>query len=120
MGMEFEFSISTLCLFVSLFITYECLIFYLFIMFIWGIEIDLSVGRPGEQSVHRVFVDPGGSHCIAVVVGSGGADTFYTHAKWTKPRVLSKLRGLVVNAVAWNRQQITEGNLSSLRPWVVC
>lgn len=71
-------------------------------------EIDLSAGRPGDQSIHRVFVDPGGSHCIATVVGPGGAETFYTHAKWTKPRVLSKLKGLVVNAVAWNRQQITE------------
>ncbi|PSR95312.1 Vacuolar protein sorting-associated protein [Actinidia chinensis var. chinensis] len=73
-------------------------------------DIDLSVGRPGEQSIHRVFVDPGGSHCIATVVGSGGADTFYTHAKWTRPRILSKLKGLVVNAVAWNRQQITEAS----------
>ncbi|KAG4961025.1 hypothetical protein JHK87_037658 [Glycine soja] len=71
-------------------------------------EIDLSVGRPGDQSIHRVFVDPGGSHCIATVVGPGGAETFYTHAKWTKPRILSKLKGLIVNAVAWNKQQITE------------
>ncbi|XWS68577.1 hypothetical protein CRYUN_Cryun04dG0102200 [Craigia yunnanensis] len=73
-------------------------------------DIDLSAGRPGEQSIHRVFVDPGGSHCIATIVGSGGADTFYTHAKWTKPRILSRLKGLVVNAVAWNRQQITEAS----------
>ncbi|XP_039026661.1 vacuolar sorting protein 18-like [Hibiscus syriacus] len=73
-------------------------------------EIDLSAGRPGEQSIHRVFVDPGGSHCIATVAGSVGADTFYTHAKWTKPRVLSRLKSLVVNAVAWNRQQITEAS----------
>ncbi|KAK8482826.1 hypothetical protein V6N13_085563 [Hibiscus sabdariffa] len=73
-------------------------------------EIDLTAGRPGEQSIHRVFVDPGGCHCIATVVGSGGADTFYTHAKWTKPRVLSRLKGLVVNAVAWNRQHITEAS----------
>ncbi|XP_027343327.1 vacuolar sorting protein 18 isoform X2 [Abrus precatorius] len=71
-------------------------------------DIDLSAGRPGDQSIHRVFVDPGGSHCIATVVGPGGAETFYTHAKWTKPRVLGKMKGLVVNAVAWNRQQITE------------
>lgn len=69
------------------------------------------MGRPGEQSIHRVFVDPGGSHCIATIVGSGGAETFYTHAKWSKPRILSKLKGLLVNTVAWNRQQITEGNL---------
>ncbi|KAH0984238.1 hypothetical protein GBA52_011415 [Prunus armeniaca] len=76
----------------------------------YAIDIDLSAGRPGEQSIHRVFVDPGGSHCIATVVGSGGADTFYTHAKWTKPRILTKLKGLVVNSVAWNRQQITEAS----------
>lgn len=69
------------------------------------------MGRTGEQSIHRAFVDPGGSHCIATVVGNGGADTYYTHAKWSKPRVLSKLKGLVVNTVAWNRQQITEGEL---------
>lgn len=82
-------------------------------MIIHIIDIDLSAGagRPGEQSIHRVFVDPGGSHCIATVVGNGGADTFYTHAKWTKPRILNKLKGLVVNAVAWNRQQITEGKI---------
>ncbi|KDP24193.1 hypothetical protein JCGZ_25850 [Jatropha curcas] len=74
-------------------------------------DIDLSVGsRPGEQSIHRVFVDPGGSHCIATVIGNGGAETYYTHAKWNKPRVLTKLKGLVVNAVAWNRQQITEAS----------
>lgn len=72
-------------------------------------DIDLSAGRPGEQSIHRVFVDPGGSHCIATIVGSGGADTFYIHAKWTRPRLLSKFKGLAVNAVAWNRQLITEG-----------
>nr|GME16291.1 vacuolar protein sorting-associated protein 18 homolog [Ipomoea batatas] len=73
-------------------------------------DIDLSAGRPGEQSIHKVFVDPGGSHCIATVVGNGGADTYYMHAKWAKPRLLSKLKGLLVNAVAWNRQQITEAS----------
>ncbi|CAI0550110.1 unnamed protein product [Linum tenue] len=73
-------------------------------------DIDLCAGRPGEQSIHRVFVDPGGSHCIATVVGAGGAETYYTHAKWSKPRVLGRLKGLVVNAVAWNRQQITEAS----------
>lgn len=84
---------------------------YLFIIYLLHltIEMDLSAGRPGEQSIHRVFVDSGGSHCIATILGNGGADTYYTHAKWSKPRILNKLKGLVVNAVAWNRQQITEG-----------
>lgn len=83
-------------------------------MFITFIDIDLSVGRSGEQSIHRVFVDPGGSHCIATIVGNGGADTYYTHAKWSKPRLLHKLKGLVMNAVAWNRLQITEGHFHML------
>lgn len=73
-------------------------------------DIDLSVGRQGESSVRRVFVDPGGSHCIANVIGSSSADTFYIHAKWVKPRILSRLKGLVVNTVAWNRQSITEAS----------
>lgn len=81
-----------------------------FIWCFWPIDIDLSAGRTGEQSIHSVFVDSGGSHCIATVVGTGGADTFYIHAKWSKPRLLTRMKGLVVNAVAWNRQQITEGN----------
>lgn len=79
------------------------------LLWLFAPDIDLSAGRPGEQSIHRVFVDPGGCHCIATIVGPGGADTFYTHAKWTRPRVLSKLKGLLINAVAWNRLQITEG-----------
>ncbi|CAL5381364.1 unnamed protein product [Camellia sinensis] len=69
-------------------------------------DIDLSTGRAGEQSIHRVFVDPGGSHCVATIVGGEGADTFYTHAKWTRPRVLRKPKGLVVNAVASTREVI--------------
>lgn len=76
--------------------------------------IDLSGGRTGDQSIHRVFVDPGGSHCIATIVGDGGAETFYIHGKWNKPRVLSRLKGLVVNAVAWNRQQITEASTKEI------
>ncbi|KAJ9549372.1 hypothetical protein OSB04_021915 [Centaurea solstitialis] len=47
-------------------------------------DIDLSTGR-GDQSIHRVFVDPGGSHCIATVVGTGLSDTYYMHAKWQSP-----------------------------------
>ncbi|KAK1279700.1 hypothetical protein QJS04_geneDACA003179 [Acorus gramineus] len=73
-------------------------------------DLDLSAGRTGDQPVHRIFVDPGGSHCIVTVIGSGGAETYYTHAKWVKPRILNKLKGVVVNAVAWNKQQITEAS----------
>lgn len=77
-------------------------------------EIDLSGGRTGDQPVHRVTVDPGGSHCIATVLSNGGAETYYMHARWGRPRILSRLKGIVVNAVAWNKQHITEGILLSM------
>ncbi|MQL89401.1 hypothetical protein Taro_021975 [Colocasia esculenta] len=73
-------------------------------------DLDLSGGRTGDQPVHKVFVDPGGSHCIATVLYSSGAETYYTHAKWGRPRILIRLKGIVINAVAWNRQHITEAS----------
>jgi hypothetical protein len=54
--------------------------------------------------VHRVFVDPGGKNYLSVFLGTGGVETYYTHAKWRKPQMMSKLKGLVKNDVAWNRQ----------------
>ncbi|TVU43036.1 hypothetical protein EJB05_09469 [Eragrostis curvula] len=73
-------------------------------------DLDLGAGRSGDHAVHRVFLDPGGKHCIATVVHPGGAETFYHHARWPRPKLLPRLRGLLVNAVAWNRQSITEAS----------
>ncbi|GJN39532.1 hypothetical protein PR202_gb28657 [Eleusine coracana subsp. coracana] len=73
-------------------------------------DLDLGAGRSGDHSVHRVFLDPGGKHCIATVVHQGGAETYYHHARWPRPKLLPRLRGLLVNAVAWNRQSITEAS----------
>lgn len=75
-----------------------------------SLDLDLSVGRTGDQPAHRVFVDPGGSHCIATVLYNGSAETYYMHAKWGRPRALSRLKGVFVNAVAWNKQHITEAS----------
>ncbi|XP_066352860.1 vacuolar sorting protein 18-like isoform X1 [Miscanthus floridulus] len=73
-------------------------------------DLDLGSGRSGDHSVHRVFLDPGGKHCVATVVHPGGAETYYHHARWPRPKPLPRLRGLLVNAVAWNRQSITEAS----------
>ncbi|KAJ7548955.1 hypothetical protein O6H91_07G034600 [Diphasiastrum complanatum] len=74
------------------------------------LELDLTTSRVVEQSVHKVFIDPGGKHALITIRSSAGAETYYIHSKWRKPRVLSKLKGLLVNAVAWNRQQINEAS----------
>ncbi|KAF7067585.1 hypothetical protein CFC21_073456 [Triticum aestivum] len=75
-----------------------------------ALDIDLGGGRSGDHAVHRVFLDPGGKHCVVTVIHPGGAETYYHHARWPRPKPLPRLRGLLVNAVAWNRQAITEAS----------
>ncbi|XP_039786973.1 vacuolar sorting protein 18-like [Panicum virgatum] len=77
-------------------------------------DLDLGSGRSGDHSVHRVFLDPGGKHCVVTVVHPGGAETYYHHARWPRPKPLPCLRSLLVNAVAWNRQSITEASTKEL------
>uniref|UniRef100_A0A0D9X4Z4 Uncharacterized protein n=1 Tax=Leersia perrieri TaxID=77586 RepID=A0A0D9X4Z4_9ORYZ len=72
--------------------------------------IVLGTSRGWLHSVHRVFLDPGGKHCIATVVYPGGAETYYHHARWPRPKPIPRLRNALVNAVAWNRQTITEAS----------
>uniref|UniRef100_A0A0E0QF34 Pep3/Vps18 beta-propeller domain-containing protein n=3 Tax=Oryza TaxID=4527 RepID=A0A0E0QF34_ORYRU len=72
--------------------------------------IVLGTSRGWLHSVHRVFLDPGGKHCVATVVHPGGAETYYHHARWPRPKLLPRLRNVLVNAVAWNRQTITEAS----------
>ena len=71
-------------------------------------ELDLSA-RGIEQWIPKVFIDPGGRHSIFTVCSSATADTYYLHGKWRKPRMFSRLKGLTVSSVGWNRAQINEG-----------
>ncbi|OAE21445.1 hypothetical protein AXG93_3506s1190 [Marchantia polymorpha subsp. ruderalis] len=74
------------------------------------LEFDLSASRGVDYTVHKVFIDPGGRHSIASVCSNAGSENYYIHAKWKKPRALPKLKGWVVSAVAWNRQQISDAS----------
>lgn len=73
-----------------------------------SLELDLGTSKVTEQIVQRVFIDPGGSHALAVVRINAGIETHYLHVKWKKSRILSRLKGLVISAVAWNRLQLSE------------
>lgn len=56
-----------------------------------------------STAVHKLFLDPSGRH---VLVSTPSGDNYYFFAGWEgtakRARLLSKLRGIVVNAVAWN------------------
>jgi hypothetical protein len=83
-------------------------------------ELDLSTRGVIDQWIHKVFIDPGGRHSLATICSIVSADTYYILGKWKKPRVISRLKGMTVNSVAWNRQQINEGmndDIFSLLPF---
>ncbi|CAM6102948.1 unnamed protein product [Calypogeia fissa] len=79
-----------------------------------SLELDLNASRGVEHTIHRALIDPGGRHSLASVCSTAGAENYYMHAKWKKPRALSKLKGLVINAVAWNRQLISDGTTAAV------
>jgi hypothetical protein len=41
-----------------------------------------------------------GSHLI---IGMENEENYYLHLKWKKPKILSKMKGVVVESVAWNK-----------------
>ncbi|XP_024543759.1 vacuolar protein sorting-associated protein 18 homolog isoform X2 [Selaginella moellendorffii] len=73
-----------------------------------GDNSELALSRGADQYVCKVFLDPSGRHCLANLRSSSGAETFYIHAKWKKVRAVSRLKGVLVNAVCWNKSQLSD------------
>ena len=69
----------------------------------WSVEREevepILLSKRVDDAVHKVFVDPFGHHClVAMVHGS----TYYLHSSWSKAHTLSKLKGVVIDSVAWH------------------
>ena len=80
----------------------------------WSVEREeiepILLSKRVDDAVHKVFLDPFGHHClIAMAHGS----TYYLHSKWSKAHTLSKLKGLVVDSVAWHTADGEASSLSS-------
>ena len=79
-------------------------------LFIFFAEMDVTIPRWGDQFIHRVFLDAGGANGLISLESSvGGGETLFLHSQLKKPRILSKLKGAVVNAAAWNESDTAEG-----------
>jgi hypothetical protein len=68
-------------------------------------EVELT--RP-ENRVKSLHVDPRGAHVLACVKTANNYELLYVHSSWNKPRQLSKLKGLPVTAVGWQKQPSSE------------
>lgn len=71
------------------------------------VEVELT--RQSDNRVRGLYLDPTGVHTIACLKSSSSSshEVLYHHSSWMKPRTLSKLKGVAVSAVGWQRQPVT-------------
>jgi hypothetical protein len=67
--------------------------------------IETELNRQADTRVRGLFLDPSGTHSILYLKTASSTEVQYVHNSWIKPRVLSKLKGLQVSAVGWQKQQ---------------
>ena len=64
------------------------------------IEVELS--KASDAQFGGIFLDPSGHHVLVNLRVSGISELHYLHSKWKKPRLLSKVKGTDVTAIAWH------------------
>jgi hypothetical protein len=64
----------------------------------------VEISKRSGDRIHRLHLDPSGTHLLVAMVSE---ECYYLHAKWAKPRLLTKLRGIVVESVAWDAATVT-------------
>ena len=72
--------------------------------------LDVELSRAADASVKGLFVAPTGSHTLCMVQVDTTTEVHYIHSRWKKAKVLGKLKGMHITAVAWNKQQGGEGS----------
>jgi vacuolar protein sorting-associated protein 18 len=75
----------------------------------WDVDTDefdeVNVGSKSDDRIHRVFVDTTGNHCIVSCINNV---SYYIHGSSNKSRSMSKLKGQVIESVAWNTNDASE------------
>ncbi|KAI9224050.1 hypothetical protein BC828DRAFT_412683 [Blastocladiella britannica] len=67
------------------------------------IELELPKKMPSPCLIRSIFLDPTGQHCLLSTNDDLGL--FYLSARSKRARYLTKLKGVIPTAVAWNRSQ---------------
>ena len=79
----------------------------------WTVS-ELELSRAPDAHAMHIWADRTATHAIiAVTTGNtlgSSSELHYVHAKWKKPKVLSKLKGTRISAVAWDQAKVSEGS----------
>eukprot|EP01113_Clastostelium_recurvatum_P023090 TRINITY_DN2761_c0_g1_i3.p1 TRINITY_DN2761_c0_g1~~TRINITY_DN2761_c0_g1_i3.p1 ORF type:complete len:987 (-),score=308.24 TRINITY_DN2761_c0_g1_i3:8-2968(-) len=60
---------------------------------------DIEISRRSEDKIHKIFLDPTGSHLL---ISMANEDNYYIHSSWKKPKLIPKLKGHVITSMAWD------------------
>ncbi|KAI7880339.1 hypothetical protein K492DRAFT_76552 [Lichtheimia hyalospora FSU 10163] len=63
-------------------------------------EIEIT-RKASDGKISKVFFDPTGRHLI---ITTDHGENFYLYEKWRRTKQLSKLKGVTISSVAWNKQ----------------
>ena len=70
--------------------------------------MEVELYKTNDAQFGGIFVDASGQHILINSQPSGVPELHYMHAKWKKPRLLSKLKGTNVTAIAWHPTNVSE------------
>ncbi|KAI8370704.1 Pep3/Vps18/deep orange family-domain-containing protein [Radiomyces spectabilis] len=63
---------------------------------------DIEITRkPGDGKIVKIFFDPTGRHLI---ITTDHGENYYLYEKWRRTKQLSKLKGVTISSIAWNKQ----------------
>ncbi|RKP09914.1 Pep3/Vps18/deep orange family-domain-containing protein [Thamnocephalis sphaerospora] len=68
--------------------------------------------RGGDDRLHKLHFDPTGRHALLT---TRNGENYYVFAKWKKAKPLAKLRGIVIESIAWNKLAGTRMQENSTR-----
>ncbi|TPX36548.1 hypothetical protein SmJEL517_g01238 [Synchytrium microbalum] len=70
-------------------------------------EMELVVRQKGDK-IRRLFFNPLARHLL---ISMESGDNFYLFEKWKKPRILNRIRGVIIESVAWGRPRQGQSEL---------
>ena len=72
------------------------------------VEVELT--KTSDAHFGGLFLDPSGKHVLANLQILGVPEVHYLHANWKKPRLLNKLKGTNVTALAWHPSDVSDSS----------
>lgn len=72
---------------------------------------DIEFARRKEDQIHSIFLDPTGN---SLIISMENKENWYLHASWKKPRPLSKMKGLLIESVAWDTHNTDPSNTGEI------